>query len=91
MLRRGEERSLNNYTSYLEDYECSSLALDGGRMRIEEEIWSLRNKIKLCVGKNIFLYIWVDKTKHMKDEGLKRQRKKTTIMKDLVKDFKDKD
>ena len=49
MLRRREEKSLNNYTSYLDDYECSSLALDRGRKNMQEEIGSLINKIKLSL------------------------------------------
>ena len=49
MLRRREEKSLNNYTSYLNDYECSSLALDRGRRKMQGEIGSLRNKIKLSL------------------------------------------
>ena len=49
MLRRREENSLNNYTSYLDDYERSSLALDRGRKNMQEEIGSLVNKIKLSL------------------------------------------
>ncbi|GJV46664.1 retrovirus-related pol polyprotein from transposon TNT 1-94 [Tanacetum coccineum] len=43
-----EEKSLIYNTSFLGEYECSSLALDRRRKKIEDEIGSLKNKIKQC-------------------------------------------
>ena len=54
MLRRREKKSLNNYTLYLDDYECSSLALDRRRKKMQGEIGSLRNKIKLSLVIKVF-------------------------------------
>ncbi|GKA56620.1 hypothetical protein Tco_0755692 [Tanacetum coccineum] len=40
-----EEKSLIYNTSFLDEYECSSLALDRGRRKVEDEIGSLETRL----------------------------------------------
>ncbi|GJW74045.1 hypothetical protein Tco_0133415 [Tanacetum coccineum] len=43
--RRIDEKSLIYNTSFLDEYECSSLALDRGKKKVEDEIVSLETRL----------------------------------------------
>ncbi|GKC93486.1 hypothetical protein Tco_1158928 [Tanacetum coccineum] len=51
-LRRREEKSLIYNTSFLGEYECSSLALDRRRKKVEDEIGSLETRLNYRYNKD---------------------------------------
>ncbi|GKC61607.1 hypothetical protein Tco_1089205 [Tanacetum coccineum] len=53
-LRRREEKSLIYNTSFLFEYECSSLALDRRRKNIEDEIESLETRLNYVSDQEIW-------------------------------------
>ncbi|GKD87062.1 hypothetical protein Tco_1358216 [Tanacetum coccineum] len=54
-LRRREEKSLIYNTSFLGEYECSSLALDRRREEIEDEIGSLETRLNYVRRTAVFI------------------------------------
>ncbi|GJY84388.1 hypothetical protein Tco_0497764 [Tanacetum coccineum] len=54
-LRRIEEKSLIYNTSFLGEYECSSLALDRGKKKVEYEIGSLETRLNYVRNSAVFI------------------------------------
>ncbi|GJZ60264.1 hypothetical protein Tco_0616080 [Tanacetum coccineum] len=55
-LRRREEKSLIYNTSFLGEYECSSLALDRRRKKVEDGIGSLETRFDNVSDQEIYIY-----------------------------------
>ncbi|GKE50595.1 hypothetical protein Tco_1481853, partial [Tanacetum coccineum] len=54
-LRRRKEKSLIYNTSFLGEYECSSLALDRGRKKVEDETGSLKTRLNYVKNSAVFI------------------------------------
>ncbi|GJW66657.1 hypothetical protein Tco_0121081 [Tanacetum coccineum] len=54
-IRGREEKSLIYNTSFLGEYECSSLALDRGRRKVEDEIGSLETRLNYVRNSAVFI------------------------------------